>query len=103
MVPLFGPSTIRDAFGSGADVFTDPVHYVERDAWRYSLQGMNLIDSRVRRLPLDDTLDQTFDRYGFIRNAFLQQREYQVTDGAAAPPQIDDEPLEDPDPDADKK
>jgi phospholipid-binding lipoprotein MlaA len=103
MVPFFGPSTVRDGFGSGVDVFTDPVHYVERDAWRYSLQGMNLIDARARRLPLEDTLNQTFDKYGFIRNAYLQQREYQVTDGAAPPPKFDDEPLEDPDPDADKK
>ena len=102
MVPLFGPTTVRDGFGSGVDVFTDPVHYVERDAWRYGLQGMNLIDARARRLPLEDTLNQTYDKYGFIRNAFLQQREFQVTDGNAPNPTFD-EPLEDPDPGADKK
>ena len=102
MVPLFGPTTVRDGLGSGVDVFTDPVHYVERDAWRYGLQGMNLIDARARRLPLEDTLNQTYDKYGFIRNAFLQQREFQVTDGNAPNPTFD-EPLEDPDPEADKK
>jgi phospholipid-binding lipoprotein MlaA len=103
MVPFFGPSTVRDGFGSGVGVYTNPVHYVERNAIRYSLQGLNLIDARARRLSLDDTLNQTFDKYGFIRNVYLQQREYQVTDGAAPPPKFDDEPLEDPDPDADKK
>jgi phospholipid-binding lipoprotein MlaA len=103
MVPFFGPSTVRDGFGSGVDVFSDPVHYVERDAWRYSLQGMNLIDARARRLSLEDTLNQTYDKYGFIRNAYLQQREYQVTDGNAPNPKFDDEPIEDPDPGADKK
>ena len=103
MVPFFGPSTVRDGFGSGVDVFSDPVHYIERDAWRYSLQGMNLIDARARRLSLEDTLNQTYDKYGFIRNAYLQQREYQVTDGNAPNPKFDDEPIEDPDPGADKK
>ncbi|MEJ1964753.1 MAG: MlaA family lipoprotein [Gammaproteobacteria bacterium] len=103
MVPFFGPSTVRDAFGSGAGIYTDPVHYVERDAWRYSLQGLDLIDSRARRLPLDDTLNQAYDRYAFIRNAYLQQREYQVTDGNVASPKFDDEPLEDPDPDKPKE
>ena len=103
MVPFFGPSTVRDAFGSGVDTFTSPVHYVERDAWRYGLQGMDLIDARARRLPLEDTLAQTYDKYTFIKNAFLQQREYAVKDGNVPAPKFDDEPLEDPDPDADKK
>ena len=103
MVPFFGPSTVRDGFGSAVGVYSNPLHYVDDDAWRYGLQGVNLVDSRARRLPLDDTLSQTYDKYGFIRNAYLQQREYQVTDGAAPPPKFDDEPLEDPDPDADKK
>ena len=103
MVPFFGPSTVRDGFGAGVDVFTNPVHYVERDAWRYGLQGMDLIDSRARRLPLEDTLNAAYDKYAFIKNAFLQQREYAVKDGNVPPPKFDDdEPLEDPDPGADK-
>ena len=66
--------------------------------------GANLIDARARRLDLEETLNQTFDRYAFIRNAYLQQREYQVTDGNVPPPSLeDDEPLEDPAPEEDKK
>ena len=75
---------------------------MERDAIRYSLRGLEVIDGRARQLDLDQTLQSTYDKYGFIKNAYLQRREYQVTDGAAAPP-IEDESLEDPDPDADKK
>jgi phospholipid-binding lipoprotein MlaA len=93
-IPLFGPSTVRDGIGSVGDIYTDPIHYVDRDAWRYGLQGMNLIDTRARLLETDQALQNTFDKYAFIRNAYLQRREYQVTDGAAAP--LDDEPLEDP-------
>jgi len=93
-IPLYGPSTIRDGVGSLADVYTDPIHYVERDAYRYGLWGMSLIDTRARLLETDQALENTFDRYAFLRNAYLQRREYQVTDGAASP--IEDEPLEDP-------
>lgn len=93
-IPLYGPSTVRDGAASLVDVYTDPVHYVERDAIRYGLYGMNLIDTRARLLETDQTLENTFDRYAFVRNAYLQRREYQVTDGAASP--IEDEPLEDP-------
>jgi len=103
MVPFFGPSTVRDSLGSGVDVFTNPVRYVDDTGVRYGLAGLDLIDSRARRLPLEDTLNQAFDKYTFIKNAYLQQREYAVTDGNVPSPKFDDEPLEDPDPDADKK
>ncbi len=102
-VPLFGPTTVRDGFGSGVDVFADPTHYVERDAIRYGLNGMDLIDWRARQFALEETLNKAFDKYAFIRNAYLQQREYQVTDGNVASPTFDEEPLEDPEPEADKK
>jgi phospholipid-binding lipoprotein MlaA len=103
MVPFFGPSTVRDSFGTGVDVFTNPVRYVDDTGVRYGLAGLDLIDSRARRLPLDDTINQAYDKYTFIKNAFLQQREYAVKDGNVAAPKFDDEPLEDPDPGADKK
>ncbi|MEP7246586.1 MAG: VacJ family lipoprotein [Gammaproteobacteria bacterium] len=103
MVPFFGPSTFRDGVGSGADVFTDPVHYVERDAIRYSLDGVGLINMRAQLLQTEEALSQTYDKYAFIRNVYLQRREFLVTDGAVAPAPVDDEPLEDPEPDADKK
>jgi phospholipid-binding lipoprotein MlaA len=93
-IPLYGPSTLRDGPAALVDVYTDPTHYVERDAYRYTLYGMNLIDTRARLLETDQTLENTFDRYAFVRNAFLQRREYQVTDGAVSP--VEDEPLEDP-------
>jgi phospholipid-binding lipoprotein MlaA len=94
-IPLMGPATVRDGFGRVIDQVTDPVWYVERDAIRYGLRGVNLIDSRARQLDLEETLESTFDRYAFIRNAYLQQREYAVTDGNAPPPDFGED-FEDP-------
>jgi phospholipid-binding lipoprotein MlaA len=95
VIPLFGFSTFRDGLGSIGEIYTDPLYYVERDAWRYSLNGVSVIDMRAGLLETEQALENTFDRYAFIRNAFLQRREYQVTDGAVAPP-VDEDPLIDP-------
>jgi phospholipid-binding lipoprotein MlaA len=95
VIPLFGFSTFRDGIGSIGEIYTDPLYYVERDAWRYSLNGVSVIDMRAGLLDTEQALENTFDRYAFIRNAFLQRREYQVTDGAVAPP-VDEDPLIDP-------
>ncbi len=95
VIPLMGFSTVRDGIGSIGEIYTDPTHYVERDAWRYSINGLGVINTRVGLLETEQALENTFDRYAFIRNAFLQRREYQVTDGAVAPP-VDEEPLIDP-------
>src|SRR5262249_37303405 len=95
MLPLLGPTDVRDGIGNIGQVYTDPVHYVERDAWRYGLTGVRVIDTRAGLLETEKALANTFDKYAFLRNPYLQRREYLVTDGAVAP-STDDEPLEDP-------
>jgi len=95
MLPLMGPTDLRDGIGSIGQIYTDPVHYVERDAYRYGLTGVRVIDLRAGLLETEKALANTYDKYGFIKNAYLQRREYLVTDGQAAP-SIDEEPLEDP-------
>lgn len=94
VIPLLGFSDVRDGIGSAGQIYTSPIHYVERDAWRYSLNGVEVIDTRARLLETEKALEGTFDRYAFIRNAYLQRREYQVTDGNVPPVNYDD--LQDP-------
>jgi phospholipid-binding lipoprotein MlaA len=89
MVPLFGPSTLRDLPARGVDTFTDPSHYLEDDSTRYTITAVEVIDLRAGLLSLDDQLNQSFDRYAFVRNAWLQRREYKVRDG-----DVEDEPLD---------
>ncbi len=81
ILPLFGPSDLRDAFGRVPDSFMSPqgVHRQPRGALR-----------RVRRRPAEHDhrnhhsiyklLERAagYDRYAFARNAYLQQREYLV-------------------------
>jgi phospholipid-binding lipoprotein MlaA len=81
MLPLLGPTTVRDGFGEVVDTFTEPPHYVEDDSTRYTLTAVEVVDIRAGLLDLDEQLDQSFDRYAFVRNAWLQRREYKVKDG----------------------
>ncbi len=85
VIPLFGFYDVRDAIGAGGDIYTSPVHYIERDAWRYGLNGVDVIETRASLLETEKALEGTFDPYAFIRNAYLQRREYQVKDGNIAP------------------
>jgi phospholipid-binding lipoprotein MlaA len=89
MLPLLGPSSVRDAFGVAADQFTDPKTYVEDDYVYWGLTGLSLVDARADLLATESVLNNANDPYAFIRNAYLQRREYLVKDGA-----VPDEELE---------
>ena len=46
---------------------------------------------RAELLPLDPTLQRTFDPYAFIRDAWVQQREFEIFDGNPPPEVLDEE------------
>lgn len=89
VLPLFGPRTVRDSFGLVGDMFTDPVMYVEGDDARLALAGTRLIDMRANLLKAGKVLSEaTDDEYAYVRDAYLQRRQYLVYDGN--PPNADD-------------
>jgi phospholipid-binding lipoprotein MlaA len=79
VLPILGPSTIRDAIGFGIDyeVLTPYTYFVN---WQvtYSLDAVNLIDVRTQLLPSDPLIAQSFDPYTFVRDAYLQNRSYLI-------------------------
>ncbi len=81
MLPLLGPSTMRDAPASIADRYAQPDSYLEDDSTRYTITAIEIMDLRAGLLELDAQLEQSYDRYAFVRNAWLQRREYKVRDG----------------------
>lgn len=82
VLPLLGPSSVRDSVGFVADQFTDPKTYVKDDYAYWSLTAVSLVDTRAELLATEDVLDRSYDPYAFMRNAYLQRREYLVNDGA---------------------
>lgn len=80
--PLIGPRTTRDTFGWMVDAAADPVWRVDDVALRNSLVGVLFIDLRASLLPTDKVVEQAaFDKYNYIRDAYLQNRRSAVRDG----------------------
>ncbi len=84
MLPLFGPSSVRDAPARLADDYTNARHYIKDPYLNWGLWGVGKIEQRASLLDLDAALDRTYDPYAFIRSAWIQRREYQVRDGEMA-------------------
>jgi len=80
VVPVLGPYTVRDGVGAVGDDFVNPRRYTP--FWvGAGLWAVNGIDTRSRLLSLDQTLQSAFDPYAFVRNAYLQHREFMVGGG----------------------
>lgn len=80
--PIIGPRTTRDTFGWGVDSYVDPVSNIHDVPLRNSLLGVRLIDRRASLLPTDKVVEEAaFDKYVYIRDAYLQNRRSEVNDG----------------------
>lgn len=77
-LPLFGPRTIRDAFGMLGDSQLSPMRHVEKDRIRVFLQGLQLVDVRTQLLSVDRLREGATDDYSLVRDAWLQRRHYQI-------------------------
>jgi phospholipid-binding lipoprotein MlaA len=90
MLPIFGPSTMRDNLGFAGDLVTDPFFSIEKDKIYWGFVGLRVVDRRADRLTAGDILeDAAVDPYVFLRDAYLQRRRNLVYDGN--PPQEDDQ------------
>lgn len=79
VLPLLGPSTVRDALGIYPDSYAEPYRYMHDVSARNTVAGMKIIDARANLLSAEKLI--TGDKYIFIRNAYLQSREFKVKDG----------------------
>jgi len=79
VLPFLGPATPQSALGDVAGIYTYPPTYLEDDTLRWSLFGLRTVDFRARLLKSEEML--TGDRYLFIRDAYLQRRQFLIRDG----------------------
>ncbi|MBR7892811.1 MlaA family lipoprotein [Burkholderia multivorans] len=93
VLPLLGPSTLRDAAGLGVDYVGNPLTYVKPDSVSWGLYGVNLVNTRANLLGAGDVLDAAaLDKYSFVRNAYLQRRQMLINNarGEAGAPASND-------------
>lgn len=86
MLPLLGPSTLRDSIGLVGDTVTSPLFSVERRRVYWGLIALNLVDQRADLLTAGRILEEAaVDPYTFLRDAYLQRRRDQIFDGNPPP------------------
>lgn len=94
VLPLFGPSTVRDSMGLIVDVKFNPLNYME-PAVRNPLYILQFVSVRSDLLGATDLLQQAaLDKYSFVRDAYTQQRKSRLRgtgDNAAPLPNYDDQ------------
>lgn len=91
VLPVFGPSTVRDGLGLVVDLSADPIMRVDDVATRNTATGLRVISTRAELLDASRILEgAAIDPYAFLRDAYLQRRNSQIHDGEPpeAPPPI---------------
>lgn len=82
VLPLMGPSSVRDAIGTVVDSNTSLIPHIDDVSVRNSLLALNLIDKRAGFLAADKVVDAAaLDKYSYVRDAYLQRRTNLVHDG----------------------
>ena len=90
MLPLLGPSTVRDGVGQITTIMVDPLDQAVRDRAGAGVTVLNVVQIRAGLLSLDETVAGSYDEYAFIRDGWLQRREYQLFGEDAALPDYDE-------------
>jgi phospholipid-binding lipoprotein MlaA len=79
VLPVLGPSTLRDAFTITAETRFDPVTSIDPAGTRYAVTAVRLVNSRSNYLRIGNLLDEAaLDKYSFTRDAFLAKRNADV-------------------------
>jgi phospholipid-binding lipoprotein MlaA len=83
VLPFFGPSNVRDTFGTAADLESDYLFRLLPDvALRNSITGLRVVNARNTYYEAGDLLDgAAIDKYSFMRDAYIQRRAYQINEG----------------------
>lgn len=80
VLPFFGSTTLRDAAGMPLNVLVHPLYDVDHVRTRNTISGVDLVDTRAALLDAEKLISG--DKYTFIRDAYLQRRNFLIHDGA---------------------
>ena len=93
VLPILGPSTLRDTLGIFADSFVDPIQQIDDSDTMWTAIALEGVDARADLISTKKIIDKaSLNPYEFIRSGYFQRREYLVYDGN---PPLDDEDLDD--------
>ena len=90
VLPLFGPSSLRDVVGLGIDSLIDLPAKINHVPTRNQTLAVRVVDQRSGLSKAEKVLEAAaLDEYSYVRNGYLQRRQSLVFDGN--PPEEEDE------------
>jgi phospholipid-binding lipoprotein MlaA len=99
MLPLLGPSDVRDAIGLVPDRFMSVEGQVNDPVVQAGVSVADKINARANMLPLDRAIDTAYDPYALVRNVWFQRRDHKVRGDAGPDDKAADTDHQSPDPD----
>jgi len=82
VLPLFGPSTLRDGASLPVDFAVSPTKLIADIPTRNEVFALRLVSKRAELLKPGNLLEEaSIDKYSFTRDAYLQYRRSQIYDG----------------------
>ena len=80
MLPVLGPSTVRNSVGDILDFFVYPLSALNSPqvAGKFVLEGL---EKRIDLMPYEQMIDDAYDPYVFVKSTYLQNDAYKVSDG----------------------
>lgn len=91
MLPGLGPSTLRDLVGRPADAQVGISENVDHVPTRNTVLGLDVLNTRQDLFPLEGHLEEALDEYAFVRDAYLQRRQFLIHDGNPPQPALDED------------
>jgi phospholipid-binding lipoprotein MlaA len=79
VLPIFGPSTVRDGLGLGATFPMTVQSHLKSVSLRNHLLALQYIETRASLLKVEPLIGESVDEYVFIRDAYLQRRKYLIS------------------------
>lgn len=77
VLPILGSNTLRSGIGLIPDALTNPTTYQDSGDERWITNSLNIINRRAQLLDVEELI--LGDRYTFIRDSYLQRREFLIT------------------------
>ncbi|HID44351.1 MAG TPA: VacJ family lipoprotein [Chromatiaceae bacterium] len=83
VLPVIGPSSVRDAIGFAGDWVVNPIYtQIDSATISWSLYGIRYVDRRADLLKASRVLQTAaLDPYSFVRDSYMQRREHLIVDG----------------------
>ena len=79
MLPILGPSTLRDTFSRPVSSFLSVTFHMTETDVNIALKGMDAIETREKLLDVEALLSG--DKYAFVKDAYIQSIYYEIKDG----------------------